>query len=104
MRSPEEFIFGALLLGGATWLITKYYWLRVVFCGLALVIWFSFSIGVPVFLGFRSFADEQMIMGALQIAFCVPLGFFWLIGAHTAWKWYKWQSKYVGFWQPWNSE
>ena len=102
----DQFIVIELLfLSLVIWTISKFYWLRVIFCILVLMLWGAFSIGAPIFLGVSKFVTGSYLEAFITITIGIFLGFFWLIGADAAKNWYNLKKvSNVGFWQKWDAK
>lgn len=94
-------VFGLILFIGLGWLICRYYWLRVSFCGLLLLITGIAAVAMPVIVVGVSYSEGTYWAIPIQIGFGVIFCGIWLVPAKAAKRWVERQNEiFGGFWKP----
>lgn len=97
--NPLSWVLGL----GTLWIITRYYWLRLIFSAALLVATGVFALAVPLYLAGVSLAGGRWIIASVQLFFGVCLTAMWLVPAAAAWRWLRWQRTHSTVWQRWDS-
>lgn len=84
-------------------LIVRYYWLRIIACGLLLVLWGAVAVVAPLVATYSMLRDGNIVPALLTVAVGVFIGFFWYIGLEAALRWVKDQRARGAFWLRWNA-
>jgi uncharacterized membrane protein len=85
--SPQQEIVGSGLLLIGLYVITRFYWLRVVSCAVLLTIWGIITLAVPIYLAYDDINDGRLFGAIFTLAVCVPMTGCWYIGFKAAHKW-----------------
>jgi hypothetical protein len=103
MRDPALDFLSFILFIGACWIVCRYYWLRVLACGVGLATWGLAAVAVPVFFSWRYALDGHPVLAVVALAVsAIPAG-FWGVAACAAASWVKAQQRRGMLWQPWNA-
>ena len=93
-----------LVIGGAmVFVVIRYYWLRILACGMLLLVWGIVAVAGPLYIAVETLQRGQIDEALLTLLICGVTGSLWYIAFMQARDWFR-RTRRTGFFKKrWNA-
>ena len=101
--SPGFIVAFLLLAALVAWIAFSFYWLRVLACGMLLLVWGLVGILAPLYMAADTLLSGQFVRGLGILLVFTVTGTLWILAFFQARDWYR-RTRKVGFFNKrWNA-